>query len=161
MQDNQREAVLNYMAGIFDGEGTVGIIKGKPRKNNRCHEYNAAVGIGMTDRNTVESFKNMFSPNLKIYIERVPDRKLIYRWRIIGSNCVKNFLDTMIPFLKVKKQEAEIVRQFCVMKSGYRYKDRVRIKKNSYVSDEELRRREELYQKVKKLKLAEAPATTK
>lgn len=76
---NQREAVLlAYMAGIFDGEGSVGITKTQPRRYTNPR-YTARVMIGMTEKEIVQLFADRYGGSL--LVERVHGRKPVYRWK--------------------------------------------------------------------------------
>ncbi len=188
MQDNQRQAVLiAYLSGIIDGEGTIGIIKFRG-------VYNPSFGIGMADKEIIRTFYEMFSPENKMQIERVPNRKVIYRFRCLGRNKVKVILETFLPYLRVKKAQVELVLEYCNTFDHSWKKKRmgkcnecgrekylrawdkcntcyIRMRKigtkpsrkkfKMTVPKGELLRREELYQKVKKLNASGAAATTK
>lgn len=142
---NQREAVLlAYMAGILDGEGCFSITKTKPSDciNPR---YTGRVMIGMTDKEVISLFYEKFGGSM--LIERVQNRKPIYRWKLVGdSERVINFLEKIIPYLICKKPQAEILLEYVKTKkiSGYQ--------KNKGLPIEELHRREDFYLKIKELK---------
>lgn len=155
-QDNQREAIqLAYLAGIIDGEGTIGIVKSN--KKNWNPQYSAGIGIGMSDKETVETLLKMFTPDRKLLIECVPNRKTIYRWRVIGNKAVPPILKIFLPYLRIKREQAEIVIKFCETRKS----DRTKTGKTHFTTPEELQRREEFYQKIKKLNAVGALATTK
>lgn len=156
-QDNQREATLYaYLAGIIDGEGTIRITCEKLNKHpSWSPRYNGAMSVGMTDENIITLLRDTFTPNANVHKECVPNRKLMYRWGTSGSIIIPKILKLLLPYLRVKKQQAEIVLELCEKKkvTGYR--------KNKGTPKSELRWREELYWKVKKLNSTGAPATTK
>lgn len=188
MQDNQREAVLlAYLAGIVDGEGTIGFVKVR----NTLHP---SFGIGMSNYEIVEMFHQKYRPAKKIQIERVPNRKVIYRFRLMGRHSVQPLLRELLPYLRIKKSQAELVLQYC-NRHNYDWKKKQVIicveckrerprrswgrcntcylkmrkrgekpnmpKMKMCLPISEIQWREELYQKVKKLNAVGAPATTK
>ena len=154
-QDNQRQAILYaYLAGIIDGEWTIRITHERLKKNpNWNFRYNGAISVGMTNREIVELFRSIFTPNANIHIECVPNRKLMYRWGTSGSNIVPQILKCLLPYLRVKKQQAELVIELCEDKITKRFR------RNKGLPVLELRRREELYKKVKELNTTGAAAT--
>lgn len=159
MQDNQKQAVLYaYFAGLLDGEGSIRIAvdrrtwrEGKPIWN---YAYQGAISIGMTDKEVITLFRDTFMPNTAVHIERVPNRKIVYRCSTSGRLNIISILEKLMPYLKVKKPQAELVMKFCKEKliAGLRRNKKLPIK--------ELRRRQELYLQVKKLNAVGAVATT-
>lgn len=108
-QDNQREAVLYaYLAGIIDGEGTIRIGYGKTGT-----KYYAAIGVGMSSKPIVELLRNTFTPSGTIWIERVPSRKIMYRWGTSGNKVIPSILDKILPYLIEKREQAILLKQFC------------------------------------------------
>jgi hypothetical protein len=150
--DNQREAVLlAYMAGIIDGEGTIGITKVTPKRYTNPR-YTARIHFGNVNKDVVEMFANKFGGSVKE--ERVPNRKLMYRWYRVGNPITKDIVETLIPYLVIKRPQAENVLEFLntVKATGYQRRDGVPV--------EEIQRREYFFQKAKELNATGAPATT-
>lgn len=155
-QDNQRQAVLYaYLAGIIDGEGTIRIGKVKTdSKGNPTPTYYSNISVGMTDKRIIDLLSKTFGASTRI--ERVPfGRKTVYRWGTSGSNVIPNIISKIIEHLIVKKTQAELVLEFCKSKQDYKRLS------NNKLTENELQRREELFQKVKKLNAVGAAATTK
>ena len=155
-QDNQREAVLlSYLAGIMDGEGTIRIGATKPSEKNKHWntKYYASVSMGNTSKEVVKMFVDKFGS--KVREECVPNRKKMYRWGTSGNIVVPKILKQLLPYLVIKKKQAELVIMFCETRKvkGFRRNEKLPIS--------ELQRREEFYWKVKKLNAVGAPATTK
>mgnify|MGYP001561094373 CR=1 FL=1 len=145
-QDNQREAVfLSYLAGIIDGEGTIRIGSSKPtNKINWNTIYYAAISVGMTNRKIIEMFVKKFGS--KIREEKcVANRKKMYRWGTSGNFVVPTILKQLLPYLVVKKEQAELVIKYCskVKTTGFR--------RNKKLPINQLLWREDFYQKMKKL----------
>ena len=163
MQGNQRQAVLMaYLAGIIDGEGSFMITKtsiDKMARNTRSKttRYLAFFSIGMVDREPLDLIIDAIGAG-KIYEERVPNARTLYRVRFGGRLKLIPFIKNLLPYLIVKKTRAKIVLDFCEKwitsgrkEHGYR----------EYVSVEELQRREDSYQLMRKLNAVGAAATTK
>lgn len=109
-QDNQKEAVLAYIAGIIDGEGSVGITK--QRKILHINpRYTPYISLGMTNENVVRLCAKELGGT--IYIERVQEnRKEMYRVKVNNGNAIVNAIDKISPFLRIKKSQAEVVKKF-------------------------------------------------
>ena len=143
-QDNQREATLYaYLAGIIDGEGTIRIARTNPKHSNWNIKYSGAISIGMIDKKVIQLFVKLFGAKMRI--ECVPNRKPIYRWGTSGNNVVPEILKTILPYLIVKRKQAELVIKFCenCQKNGFR--------KNKGLPKKELQWRAALYLKVRNL----------
>jgi hypothetical protein len=150
--DNQREAVLlAYMAGIIDGEGTIGITKTTPKRYTNPR-YTARIHFGNVNKEVIEMFAKRFGGSVRT--ERVPNRKLIYRWYRVGNPITKEIVESLLPYLVIKKPQAENVLEFLntIQLKGYQKRDGVPPK--------ELQRREYFFQKAKELNAYGAPATT-
>lgn len=131
---------LSYMAGFFDGEGYVGILKRK-RKNWNC-EYFIQLSIGQKDGATM----NWVVENFGGHLHRVKRDGSFY-W-ISSNKEAYEFLKKITPFLKYKKPQADLAIDF--------YENR-NLKRP--IPKEELDRRESIYQKMKSLKKIFTDAT--
>jgi hypothetical protein len=96
---------IAYMAGLIDTDGTLGIYyKGESGYQASLEFYNDDVQLMKW---VVEHFGGQFKP------KKDPRRETIgYRWTPQGRLHLCRILDTLIPFLVLKKSEAVIVRQF-------------------------------------------------
>ena len=147
-------ALYAYLAGVMDSEGTIRITQEKlSRHPNWNPRYNGAVSMGMASKEIILLFQKTFTPNANIRIERVPNRKIIYRWGTSGSNIVPEILKKLLPYLIEKKKQAELVIMFCEGKKTKGFQ------RSNYLPKKEIRWREDLYQKVRKFNATGAAAT--
>jgi hypothetical protein len=150
--DNQREAVrIAYMAGIIDGEGTIGITKVTPKRYTNPR-YTARIHFANVNKDVVDLFASVFGGSVRE--ERVPNRQLIYRWYRVGNPITKEILLQLQPYLIIKKRQADTVMEFLNIVNAKGFQ------RNQGVPIEELQRREDFFQKVKELNAVGAPATT-
>lgn len=162
MQDNQRQAVLwAYLAGLIDGEGSFVIQKTEVEKiakscNSKSPKYLAFFCIGMVDKAPLDLIRDTIGAG-KVYEERVPNRRSIWRIRFGGRLKLMPFIKELIPYLIVKKKQAELMIEFCEKWVTTRNK----LGQTVITAPEELQRREEAYQKMRKLNAVGAAATTK
>lgn len=112
IKDNQRQAILySYLAGLFDGEGTIRINAGKNIKSYTNIRYSPAIAIGMSDEKVMKLISKTFGG--KIHKECVLNRKTMYRWGTSGRKKVLKIVKTLLPYLKVKKPQALLIIKFC------------------------------------------------
>ena len=114
-----KKVELAYIAGIFDGEGSIGIRKQKGRY------YQLAIALGMTN----EYIPNllMFSFGGTVYKDIRPDPCQVFWVWHIASRKANVFLEAILPYLKLKRNEAELAikfqRAFCYNYTGGKLSD--------------------------------------
>jgi len=137
--------VLAYLAGIIDGEGNISIKKTVQQGKSTSPVYREKLYVKMTDGHAIWLLQNRFGgvPRLKKTLK--PGDSVPLEYEVTDAKASKILL-TLIPYLKEKKDQAELVLSF-----------RRRLDKKSYQSSfqtlpkEELREREALYLHVKAL----------
>lgn len=186
MQDNQRQAILIYLAGLIDGEGSFIICKDV--NTGKSPWYYGAFRIGMTDLKSIELVRDTLAPTKKIYTECVPRGKDVYRLMVQGNEITRKVIIPLLPYLRLKKPQAELLLEFlkdkavkwhqwrekkkmlckdcgrmrirrcwdrcnscyCRMRK-LKIKPDVPTQKSRPLPQEELQRREDFYQRMKKL----------
>jgi hypothetical protein len=157
VQDNQREE-LAYLAGLFDGEGTICIQKdSRPLAKNNGRNwnpiYNVTFRVGMIDKEAVEGFKKFFEVGFLDCEKSYHKFRPMWRYSIRARNDAKMVIEMIIPFLRVKKPQAYLAIKFfqnCPSQRG------------RYMSPEVVREKENIYLMMRKLNgIADSPATTK
>lgn len=156
LHDDPRQAALyGYLAGILDGEGTLRINKMKPNpKFHIAHtRYTAGMSVGMVDKEPIDLLAKHLGGS--VCIERAPSegRRPIYRWAVSGRKSVFRALCLVLPYLRVKRPQAEILLDFILNYVDMRHQPKE-------VRRRELLRREELYHKMRELNAVGAAATT-
>lgn len=124
--------ICAYMAGFFDGEGYVGLLK---RNRGTWIEYFIQLSIGQKDGAVMDWVKENFGGHLHLV-----KRDGSYYWIASNQNAYK-VLKRITPFLKYKKPQAELALRF--------FEERKEIRK---LSLSEITRREELYAMLKQAK---------
>lgn len=93
------QAVLGYIAGLFDGEGSI----------SHTHHGDNAEGfylrIGMTDKDVIE-WLGQFGGKVTTAPPRTPNRKCSYHWAVTRKTDVYLLLTALLPHLKVKREKA-------------------------------------------------------
>jgi hypothetical protein len=100
-----KKEISAYCAGLFDGEGYVGIDKtsvshGKVRKIH----HSIRVVISQKDGAIMNWLKERFGGN--VYEQRNGTKYSIYRWRIHSLKAVQ-FLKCILPYVVIKKKQVE------------------------------------------------------
>jgi len=144
----------SYLAGLIDGEGCMEIQK---RKKPECflgYYYVARVRITSTDKEIIEWLKESFGG-------WISERKGVDRNRDSWEWCLsygkaKKFIEKVCPYLKIKKKQAEILREFyrTFGKNSYRIVENRLGRGTGYhkeLKKEILEKREKLYQQIKAL----------
>ena len=157
MHDNPRQGLqLAYLAGLMDGEGTIRIDKVKSKKalkimNKRSPNYSAHLSLGSVDEIIPKMFHVQFGGSLRV--ECVSGKRPMFRWYIRGNRNALQALKMLLPYLVIKKRNAlEVIRFIEEWKTPYSMK--------AGVDFQELQRREEAYQKLRKLNAVGLAATT-
>lgn len=121
---------IAYLAGIVDGEGTIGIHHGRDGFGGPYLQ------AGGTDKRLVDWLKSLFGGNYTFYHltdMKHKHHKDFYLWRLNLSD-VSRVLIQIIPYLKLKREQAELAVSFrkTIGKVGLRitpdiYKNRLEI----------------------------------
>jgi hypothetical protein len=114
------EVKLAYIAGIIDGEGSIMIQRQasksfmEQRAKSGCFHphYSPGVRVGMLQREPLDFIVNTtkigFVHEEKPYHHKRP----MYRWMIRTKKEIEEFLPLVMPFLLVKKEQAELCLRF-------------------------------------------------
>jgi hypothetical protein len=107
-----------YLAGIFDGEGcvTICMMGGKARRQP-MHALNCIVA--MTCREIPYLLQDRFGGNVLAEKVRGANRQPSWRWRTHGWHAV-DFLRDVLPYLRVKRKQAELAIEFQTTKKRYK-----------------------------------------
>lgn len=104
-----------YIAGIIDGEGFLSIRKHKDKRIPRGWSLQPQVGVWNTDEKLITylnlCIKGTYIRN-RIYPSSNPNAKPSYLWMIQGNKKIKGFLESILPYLIIKKERAEILLKY-------------------------------------------------
>ena len=109
---------IAWAAGLFDGEGTIGIYK-YPRKDRKSYpSIVKSLTIENTESVLIDCFAAMLKENkIKYYRLCLPSRKNkksnpIHSVRVSSYRGIEKLLNMLIPFLVGKKEQAKAMLQF-------------------------------------------------
>jgi len=127
-----------YIAAFIDGEGTISIRKYKRKSMVGGMRYNSVVEMNNTDVGVMQYLRSLIGPaRYYIFKQQQENRKKCYRFTV-PSNVQRWLLASILPYLVIKKRQAEIVLQFLSLLG----------EKDHGQEDANLARREQLYQEV-------------
>jgi hypothetical protein len=130
---------IAYLAGIVDGEGSIGIELLSPTKNRKKNYYVCRLTVINTYKPLMERLVKTFKGQ---YDERkaIPNRKTCYRWHVFGND-MENALNILLPYLEEKKQQALLILEYRKTVASEKW----------YITDEILEIRKQLWLDCKKL----------
>lgn len=85
-----------YIAGFFDGEGSIMI--------EPTHNYFLKVSIGNNNKEILEEIQKIFCGTISL-AKRYDNNKNSYIW-VVKCKKAENFLKDILPFLKIKQEHA-------------------------------------------------------
>lgn len=109
---------LVYLAGLFDGEGTVEVRLAE--RSNRTPCWTVRIAITNTDGRVIHWLVDTFGG--KVYSpKRVKSNKIVYQWSL-SARPNKELIKELFPFLKIKKIQVEMLLEFLDLmgSTGYR-----------------------------------------
>ena len=98
------EKVLSYMAGIVDGEGCIAI-------NGSEHKQQLVVTVANSNEPLIRWIALHFGGHTNINYSENEKHRNSYCWRLYGHQ-TEGFLKSILPYLIVKKSQAELVLEF-------------------------------------------------
>lgn len=148
----KKEIIAAYAAGIFDGEGYVDIYKATQSKASKSISLMLRVIVSQKDGRLMNWLQDNYGGHVTLSRK---DTHYIYRWDIRSKNAAR-FLEDILPYLQIKKDQALIALEF--EKEKGRYLDTLKGKQGfRQLSDEEMNKRLELKEHLKALKKEYVP----
>ena len=100
------ETKLAYIAGLFDGEGDLGVYPYRATKNGKYYRR-LQVRISNTDRRALDFVKEVMGfGRIDLHKPNNPKWSLCYRYAC-GNKNAKNFLVSIRPWLKIRDKDVD------------------------------------------------------
>jgi hypothetical protein len=96
-----------WAAGFLDGEGYIGVTRDNSVRDGKTY-YKVAVSAGQIHKTPIELLQSMFGGRIVYQKNKF---KGCWHWRVFGENAY-SALRIVLPYLVVKRQQAELVLQF-------------------------------------------------
>ena len=100
----------NYLAGLMDGDGTLGIYP-HPHEQNYVN-YDSVLKVGLTHLPTVKWLKKTFGGQFYTTQDKRPNRKPNHQWYVSTSKHQLSILKMVTPLLKLKQAQGETIIKF-------------------------------------------------
>ena len=91
-----------YLEGLMDGDGTLSVYK-----DNRCDYFQPVIRVHNKDRNMLKWITKFYGGSVKL-----PDENGVSSWQLTGEISVKDVVESVKPFLVIKKSRAESMLRF-------------------------------------------------
>jgi hypothetical protein len=118
----------NYIAGIVDGEGTIGLYK-------YDNIYIVEIKIHNTNLNLLKYVRDTIKLGHINRQSKKENHKFVYIYKL-RKHEYKKFLNEILPYLKIKRRQAELVLQYLSLRKGHRDNpltyDEIEIRENIY-----------------------------
>jgi len=107
----RQQWILPYTAGIIDGEGSIGIHWHKSKSRHSLGYYGLRVTVGNTNPWLIQFLKFNFGGSITVRHRLNPVWKDAWHWTIYEKQAM-NFLKLVVPYLQLKKPQAELAIVF-------------------------------------------------
>jgi hypothetical protein len=122
----------NYLAGLIDGDGSLGIAV-HPHEQNYIN-YDATVEVATTHLPTVKWLSDTFGGQFYTTQDKRPNRKPNHHWYVSNSEHQLNLLKMVSPLLKLKRRQGETIVQFIGLGGRSYHNSDARKELSDYVS---------------------------
>lgn len=103
--------ILAYAAGIVDGEGHISIVRNAAPQYRIGYMYRLTVGVTNTNVWLINWMQFQFGGKIYQRCDKRPNRKTAWVW-LVHQNGASEFLKLILPYLLIKKPQAELAIQF-------------------------------------------------
>ncbi len=121
--------ILAYLAGIVDGEGSIGIEHLSPTKGRKKDYYVCRLTVVNTAEEIMQLLKFFLGGTYQAR-KLIPGRKKCFRWHIFGEGLERALL-RLEPYLILKQHQCRVVLTYrkTVGKTGWNVTDEVLAKR--------------------------------
>ena len=111
--------ILSYVAGLFDGEGSIviAVVLPNAKRGNISPIHCLRVTLGMTHQETIQWLHNIFGGHVTQNGNGTHARHPLFLWSVV-ANQAQSFLELIYPYLRYKKEQATIAIEFQKARKG-------------------------------------------
>ncbi len=103
-----------YIAGFIDGEGYISVVKHKDTRLKRGYTLFPIFRITNSNKEALEKINEFVKGDIRSNgRDRNSNHKQVYRIEVIKLERIKEILKEIKPYLIIKKQQAELMINFC------------------------------------------------
>lgn len=110
MKDNSKEVALAYIAGIIDGEGAIFITRDVYTKKGSV--MRVQVRVGMIEKVALQFMYDTFGFGSLIKEKSYKGKRPMHRILFSSYEEIKELLQSILPYLMVKKEQALLALDF-------------------------------------------------
>ena len=109
-----------YIAGFIDGEGYISIVKHKDIRLKRGYTLFPIFRITNSDKVALLEINEFMKGKIKSNgISKNKEHKQVYRIEVIELKRIRDILRDILPYLIIKKQQAQLMFDFCNKRLDY------------------------------------------
>jgi hypothetical protein len=106
-----------WAAGFIDGEGCFGIYPLRNSQMAHGTKHEVSIRVGQTTVEPLEILSDLFGGAIHERRNSEPNRKKLFQWKVVGPVKMAVVVETVLPYLVVKKRQAVVIRAFCDLPS--------------------------------------------
>ncbi len=118
-----------YIAGIIDGEGSIGIYKHRRPKSTKGYTYENSLIVVNTNTILMNYLKEKLGGSIRERKKPKLNWKLSYSWQVYCNSCY-SILKQILPYLQIKKKRTELSIEFYEILSSLKQDHRWTLKKS-------------------------------
>lgn len=120
---NANNHFWSYVAGLYDSDGSFSLSR-LLVKNRSTYSYYPSIVLSQIDCKSIDYVFGGFKKGIRsLNKNKCCKLKFAYRFEISCIEDITNFLTNCIPFLKLKKERAQLLLDFCNIRTHYRFTD--------------------------------------
>jgi len=104
----ERNLALSYIAGFFDGEGSVSFAMYKNKGTRHGYSFNPNIGIYQNDKNVLDWIQKMLQFGMVNRFSKEPEHFVYY---VNRQKDVEKFCELLLPLVKVKRPQLKLLYQ--------------------------------------------------
>ncbi len=103
---------IAYLAGFLDAKArfTAHIARYKKRSYDQIEALTIVYG---NNRNTLSMLQQAFGGTISVADRREIGGRLVYRWQIKDKADIVSMIKQVLPYMKVKKEQATLLMRYC------------------------------------------------
>lgn len=98
-----------WAAGFIDGEGCLDFGRNLARRM----PFIPRVTVGNTDEPALAALVDLFQGSISVRRRPDPRHQPMFAWQVTGATGCRRVLEPILPFLVVKRTQAEVMLRFC------------------------------------------------
>lgn len=111
-----RKMKLAYLAGLFDGEGCIGLYNTRTKLDKRAAYYQLVMRVTQKTPFGIKLLNDMWAGNLAVSTGNSAGRVGPYfSWKLTNKKA-ELALTELLPYLHEKKSQAELALSFCLLR---------------------------------------------